>query len=139
MSKLLIERTERIAGEHFIYPPSSSSIPETDRHKADFSRADFSSSNLREADLSRADFSNANFFEADLSRANLHGTNFNGSNLNSANLNSADLSGANLTSVRGLTPEQVKKAVNWEKAYYDRHFRQQLGLAAESTLSTQSN
>ncbi|MDJ0713899.1 MAG: pentapeptide repeat-containing protein [Prochloraceae cyanobacterium] len=38
-------------------------------------------------------------------------------------------------SVQGLTPEQIKKAKNWEKAKYDPEFRQLL----ESTEETESN
>ena len=36
-------------------------------------------------------------------------------------------------SVRGLTPEQVKRAKNWEKACYDPDFRYQLGLSRAQT------
>ena len=42
-------------------------------------------------------------------------------------------------SVQGLTSEKIKKAKNWEQAYYDLEFRQQLGLSPESTEVTESN
>lgn len=40
-----------------------------------------------------------------------------------------NLTSENLTlSVIGITPKQIKEAKNWDKAYYDPQFRQQLGL-----------
>ncbi len=42
-------------------------------------------------------------------------------------------------SVQGLTPEQVKPAGNWDRAYYEPEFRKQLGLPLESTEETESN
>ncbi len=40
---------------------------------------------------------------------------------------------------QGLTPEQVKKAKNWEKACYDLDFREQLGLPREQTEECKDN
>jgi uncharacterized protein YjbI with pentapeptide repeats len=59
----------------------------------------------------------------DLSNLDLNGVDFKDVNLSNANLSFANLRGA-----KNLTPEQVKSAKNWEKAYYDREFRKKLWL-----------
>lgn len=81
---------------------------------------------LRDANLNRADLEGANLNRAILVKANLEGANLNRANLEGANLEEAFLKGA-----RNCTPDQIKSAENWEKAHYDRDFRQQLGLPPE--------
>jgi uncharacterized protein YjbI with pentapeptide repeats len=44
------------------------------------------------------------------------------------NLTNANLEGLDLRYVENLTPEQVKAAKNWEKAYYSDEFKKKLGL-----------
>ena len=41
--------------------------------------------------------------------------------------------------IMGLTPEQVKKSYNWDKAYYEPEFREQLGLPPEQREERKSN
>ncbi|WP_244945036.1 pentapeptide repeat-containing protein [Nostoc sphaeroides] len=53
----------------------------------------------------------------------------------SANLLGANPSGANLSGAKNLTPDQVKKAKNWELAKYDEKFRVKLGLPPDYTSS----
>jgi len=69
---------------------------------------------LRVANLQEADLFDANLQEANLSRANLWGANL----------------GTDLTFgiVRDLTAPQVKKAKNWELAFYEKDFLKELGL-----------
>ena len=55
------------------------------------------------------------------------------SNLSSAQLGNADLTGAILTGAKGITPEQIKQARDWQKAHYDDGFRKQLGLPPEKS------
>uniref|UniRef100_UPI001177ECCC pentapeptide repeat-containing protein n=1 Tax=Calothrix rhizosoleniae TaxID=888997 RepID=UPI001177ECCC len=52
-------------------------------------------------------------------------------NLSGANLFGANLSGANLKNTKGLTPEQVKSAINYQNAEYDEDFRAQLDLPSQ--------
>lgn len=49
-----------------------------------------------------------------------------------ADLSNADLSNANLIKAIGITPEQIKKAENWQQACYDRAFRKKLGLPSQN-------
>lgn len=124
---------------------------------ADFQNAKLTGANLQKTHLFRANFQEANlsgvnFYKADLSQANLKKslidllindgkkipTNFQEANLEEAifqcadlkdavflkaNLNRADLRGA-----KNLTPAQVKLALNWQQAYYNPEFHQQLNL-----------
>ena len=87
----------------------------------------------------KADLRVANLFDANLQEANLIGANFREANLRVANLQEADLldvnlQGANLGTdltfgiVRDLTAPQVKKAKNWELAFYEKDFLKELGL-----------
>ncbi|MGB3639370.1 MAG: pentapeptide repeat-containing protein [Rivularia sp. (in: cyanobacteria)] len=94
------------------------------------------------ADLSHANLSGASFIKADLSHANLCHTNLCGANLKIANLCDtkflkADLCGAIFWDkelsweAKNITPEQIKKAKNWEKGIYSPEFRKKLGLPPE--------
>ncbi len=71
------------------------------------------------ADLCVANLQMANLFDANLQEANLIG----------ANLQEANL-GTDLTFgiIRNLTAPQVKKAKNWELAFYDKDFLKELGF-----------
>lgn len=108
---------------------------------ANLKRADLSQINLSSTDLSNADFSSANLTGANLNSANLSNANFSGANLTGADLGYAKLTGANLDGAifwekkfgqkleaKNITPEQIKKAYNWEKAVYSRRFRKILGI-----------
>lgn len=103
----------------------------------------FSKLNLQEINIASADLSNANFNGADCSMATfedmyMRGTHFAGANLTKAffeniDLESADLTGAKIEGAhfegaRGLTAEQVRKAVNFEKATFTKTLRAELGL-----------
>ncbi len=102
---------------------------------ADLSSANLSSAKLAHADLRRADLSGANLSSAKLAYADLSRASLTEANLSGANLSGADFrSGLFGRPLKGLAPEQIKKAKNWEKAKYDPEFRQQLGLPPESTL-----
>lgn len=106
-------------------------------------RADLAGTNLGSATLTRANLQNAVLERADLSSASLAGTNLSGAYLRDANLAGASLVGADLsrtyfwgTNLRGadlidareMTPEQIKRAKNWQLAQYDNGLRKKLGL-----------
>ncbi|MEE8282579.1 MAG: pentapeptide repeat-containing protein [candidate division NC10 bacterium] len=101
---------------------------------ADLSEADLRGANLFGvilfgADLSEADLSGANLSGAILFGANLRGADLSRANLRGANLSEADLRGANLENgVQYLTASRVKKAKNWELAFYSDDFIKKLGL-----------
>ncbi|QHG21039.1 hypothetical protein GJB62_34860 (plasmid) [Nostoc sp. ATCC 53789] len=95
-----------------------------DTGSANLSSAKLSSADLRDAKLRQADLRNA-----DLRRVNLRHADLRGADLSVPDLSGAELSDIVLNGARNLTPEQVKKAVNWEKASYSEEFRVQLGLS----------
>lgn len=106
---------------------------------ANLSGANLNNAYLVGANLSRANLSRA-YLSAVLSRANLNDANLNGARLVGANLIDTNFSGANLTGTifwnkkyeaMNITPEQIKKAKNWEKAIYSPEFRKELGLPPE--------
>ncbi|NMG19457.1 pentapeptide repeat-containing protein [Brasilonema bromeliae] len=100
--------------------------------KTDLRKANFSGSDLTAADLSSANLSDADLSGAYFGGANLNGANLNGANLNGAHFNSYPVFGYPVFgSAKNLTPEQVKSARNWEKAYYDDEFRVKLGLPSQ--------
>ena len=111
-------------------------LVKADLSQADLRRANLLMADLREADFSRADLHEANLALVDLSRANLimadlRGANLFGADLRDAKLNGADLRGANLLGARGVSPDQVKSAKNWELAFYSADLLQALGLAPD--------
>ncbi len=133
----------------------------SERGYLDLRRANLIEANLNGADLRGANLSGAILFEANLSGANLSGANLSGahlslSNLSGANLSGADLRGASLiwatlnetdlnganlyeayllwallNKTKGINSQQIKVSLNWEYAFYDTDFRQQLGLLSE--------
>lgn len=94
---------------------------------ANLSISDLSSADLHGANLSKANFSGANFGIADSSIPSLDRPNLSYTRLGGANITEANFRGA-----KGLIPEQIKAAKNWQSACYDPDFRKQLGLPPEN-------
>ncbi|MHC5596517.1 MAG: nSTAND1 domain-containing NTPase [Nostoc sp.] len=115
----------------------SANLSGANLHSADLSSADLSGvTNLSGAKFSSADLSSANLSSADLSSANFISANLSSADFRDANLSGADFGGANLSSAdfrgaKNLIPEQLKSAINWNKAIYDEDFRAKLGLPLE--------
>jgi len=90
--------------------------------------------NLQNANLDGVDFRNVDMRRANLRNTRLWDANFEGANLENVNFAGAELyqpprgGPANFQGAKGLTPEQIKQARNWENAKYDPVFRNQLGL-----------
>jgi len=87
----------------------------------------------KKADLARANLRGAYLFEANLEGASLNEANLQNAFLLEANLEgvdllSAQLKGVNLQSATNLTASDVKRAENWELAFYSDDFLKQLGL-----------
>jgi uncharacterized protein YjbI with pentapeptide repeats len=91
----------------------------------------FNEAYLNETNLSKAKLMNSNFTKAYLNNTNFSNANLSNSNFNKAFFNNTNLNGANLKGAQNLTSEQVKSAKNWEKAKYDKDFREKLGLPPE--------
>lgn len=90
--------------------------------------------NLQNANLDGVDFRNADMRRANLRNTRLWDANFEGANLEDVDFDGAELyqppkgGPANFQGAKGLAPEQIKKAKNWENAKYNPVFRNQLGL-----------
>jgi uncharacterized protein CbrC (UPF0167 family) len=105
---------------------------------ADLAGAQLASAGLATSDLRSVNFASAVLVKADLRNANLHGARLVGADLtearfshaylSSVDLTDADLTRADLRGAKGLVPEQVRTARNWETAIYDEAFRRSLGL-----------
>lgn len=125
--------------------------------KAEFTGADLTKANLSNAILTGANLNgnltDANFSEANLNNANLTDAILKGANLSNADLSNANLTGADLSDANfscftvsynnktyctnlkgafGITPEQIKKAKNWQQACYDPAERKKLGLSPQN-------
>ncbi len=88
---------------------------------------------LEKKNLSGYDLQGAKLLSADLQRVNLRGANLQEADLENANLQEADLEnanlqGADLRGARNLTASQVKKAKNWQLAFYSDDLLKELGL-----------
>ncbi len=100
---------------------------------ANLQEAILDGANLQGADLTEANLQGAypifaNLQGAVLLWANLQEANLFEANLQGANLFEANLQGATLVGAKGLTASQVKKAKNWELAFYSDDFLTELGL-----------
>jgi uncharacterized protein YjbI with pentapeptide repeats len=124
---------------------------------ADLALADLTGAQINEADLNGADLTLAHLDGAYLTKTGLTGANLTGARLNRADLTGADLTraylkGAGLTGAildgadltltdfrssprlgptRGLEPQELRAAHNWENAYYDTDILNALGLPAD--------
>ncbi|MDY6899486.1 MAG: pentapeptide repeat-containing protein [Cyanobacteriota bacterium] len=102
-----------------------------------------SDANLQGFNLKYANIFGAYLVGANLQNANLESTNLIGTNLQNANLKDANFKDAefgcikdshvrnlctDLRNAKGLTPEQVKQAKNWQSGIYSPGFRAKLGL-----------
>ncbi len=96
--------------------------------RADLARANLRGAFLFEANLEGASLNEANLQNAFLLEANLEGANLAEANLEGVDLLSAQLKGVNLQSATNLTASDVKRAENWELAFYSDDFLKQLGL-----------
>jgi len=93
----------------------------------------FTDANLRGADLRNANLATANLKGAKLREANLRGADlsdarFDGAVLDHVVFDQANLDGAQFKGSMGLTPAQLKRARNWDKAIYDISLSRLLGL-----------
>ncbi|BAY87930.1 pentapeptide repeat-containing protein (plasmid) [Calothrix parasitica NIES-267] len=106
---------------------------------ANFRSANLRGTYLRLANLGDANLQGANLEDAYLSGANLEDTNLSGANLTNTNFSNAKLENNRFfrlytyftIETKNITPEQIKKAKNWEKAVYSPEFRKELGLPPE--------
>ncbi len=99
--------------------------------KADLLRANLRGVNLERADLREADLLSAELQGANLSFANLQKADLSFANLQKANLSFANLQGADLFEVEAVTASQIKKADNWQLAFYSNDLLAELGLPAD--------
>jgi hypothetical protein len=89
---------------------------------------------LDKLDLSGADLKGANLQGLRLEFTNLEGANLERANLSGAFLKQTNLIKTNLINTKNLMPEQVKKATNWQEAYYNIDFYIQLVCEDENAL-----
>ncbi len=96
--------------------------------KAFLGGANLQGANLDGANLQGADLTEANLQGAYPIFANLQGAVLLWANLQEAYLYEANLQGATLVGAKGLTVSQVKKAKNWDLAFYSDDLLKELGL-----------
>ena len=105
---------------------------EASLHKAKLQKADLRWADLAEVDLKDTKLQKARLREAKLQKANLQNANLQevdlrGADLQGADLQDADLLGACLLGAK-FTVDQVRKAKNWRRAFYDNNFFKNHGI-----------
>ncbi|AFY70997.1 pentapeptide repeat protein [Thalassoporum mexicanum PCC 7367] len=120
-------------------------LSSADLSNADLSNADLSEANLDGANLRRVNLTKANLFVASIKQAKLSGAaiveaELSGANLGGASFSSASLKGSflsltNFTKAKGLKPEQLFEAQEYEKAIYDNEFLAKLNQHQSQTES----
>ena len=99
--------------------------------KADLGQANLQKADLRQANLQETDLRGVNLQGAVLAHANLQKADLGQANLQEADFRSAKLQGANLRRVKAVTASQIKRARNWQLAFYSDDFLKELGLPAD--------
>ncbi|HYX71210.1 MAG TPA: pentapeptide repeat-containing protein, partial [Nitrososphaera sp.] len=93
---------------------------------AKFYEATLVGTNLSKSNLRGASFRNANLKQAILTNADLYGDNFYNADLTGTILTGADLTNADLREAKGLTPDQIKAAKNYDKAVLSSTLQEQI-------------
>ncbi len=132
LSQIKLEKAELVSANLKLANFEDANFKGANFQRANLQGDKFQDANLRYVNLQHASLQEANFQKAKLKGANLLYANFQRANLNLAELDEANLQGAILRGAKNLTPEQVKKANNWESAHYDPEFRATLGLPPEA-------
>ncbi|MFT4552254.1 MAG: hypothetical protein ACI9S8_000879 [Chlamydiales bacterium] len=78
---------------------------------------------LCNADLHKADFFGANVKDGKFYKSYLFQANFRGANCQGTAFDDADIERADFRGAYGLDVEQIKKAENWELAFFDEEFK----------------
>ena len=112
-----------------------------DLSRTNLRSVNLASANLRKVNLRFSDLSSANLNKANLREAVVAETILNGTILLKADLYQVSFETAtfgrgllqetDLREAKNITPEQIKKAMNWREAYYDKEFQEKLGLPLE--------
>lgn len=108
---------------------TGANLLETSLTEADLAGANFAGASLTETDLRGAYLYTANLTGASLYKADLRGA-----CLTKANFTEANLTEADFTNNKTIELNQIQyNTRNWEKAKYDKDFREKLGLPPEDT------
>ncbi len=123
MDEKVEEPQEQAAERPPIHPELLRKILEAHRKWVESEREEGERASLHRTNLQGADLRGAKLQKANLYRADLQGA-----DLWVANLQGADLRDSFFGKTTGLTASQVKKATNWELAFYSDDFINKLGL-----------
>ena len=91
--------------------------------RAQAESADFSGAHIEEVDFTLADLRGARFRNAHTERSD-----FTDANMESADFRDAYVDGADFRGAKGLSLDQVRSALDWQKARFDVEFSEGLGL-----------
>lgn len=118
----------------------AANLQDTDLTQANLGRANLAGAYLQRANLRGAKLDHANLWDAALDGADMRGATLRSAGLVDARLRGAELAGADLRGAsvkladfrfaKGLTCEQLTKAVSWQRAYRDER------LACGATIPT---
>lgn len=120
---------------------NSSFILFTNLEGANLVAANLEATNFRSANLRNANLSGANLKNASLAYADMRGVILLNTNLEHADIAYADLRDVLFSEIPdpitgAVSYEDLKQALNWERAYYDGNTRQKLGLSPIPPLPT---
>jgi len=110
-----------------------------DCRKVDFTEAQMSKGKFAKANLKESTFYNANLSMADFRFANLHIADFTGATLKGVNFEGSDVRWTEFWGVKGLDIKELKKAVNWDSAFFDKRTRDKLGISNSAIASNLEN
>jgi uncharacterized protein YjbI with pentapeptide repeats len=122
------------------FEPFSLNLTNTCLSCANLRDADLAGVNFCYTDLRASNFRNANLTRALFSYANLEDTMFLYADLDQADFSIAYISRTSFEWAKNLSVKQIKNAVNWDTAFHDKQFRQQIGLSQnQGNVSKSSN
>ena len=108
-----------------------SDLSDADLTDAQLAGADLSNARLADINLNRANSDGTDFSHADLTEATLTNATFADAEFEDAKLGAADLTYGDFRGANDLTPEQLRSASNWDRAFFDDDMLQKLGCPTD--------
>jgi len=111
---------------------ASARLHNAEIYRSKLNNANFYQSSFIEAKIEFTSAHETDFTEADFTQSSLLGCDLSGSNFEGAKFEKTDISGSIFLKAQNLTVEQILKALNYDRAYYDPAFRETLGLMPDT-------
>jgi uncharacterized protein YjbI with pentapeptide repeats len=111
---------------HFAMPAEAQTDVQKFIKEKKCTKCNLSGANLADIDFTDSDVSGSNLSGSNLSKSVFKRAKLQDTNLGGTSFKDTDIDGASFQGAKGLKPQQIKEAKNWNKASFDKDFRDSL-------------